>query len=110
MQKNEPPPAEFYCSLEEGVPERVALAVFGFPQRREFSGEQTVWCLLRQYSKILRAPQETVFFCSGGILFMQSTTWVFCSAGNPSPRGNPGLKRTRRDDIFKKFEFKMNFK
>jgi hypothetical protein len=40
--------AEFYCSLEEGVPERVALAVFGFPQRREFPGEQTVWFLLRR--------------------------------------------------------------
>jgi hypothetical protein len=36
-QQNEAPPAEFYCSLEEGVPERVALAVFGFPQRREVS-------------------------------------------------------------------------
>jgi hypothetical protein len=37
--------------LEEGVPERVALAVFGFPKRGEFPGEQTVWFLLWQYSK-----------------------------------------------------------
>jgi hypothetical protein len=48
--------------LEEGVPGRTALAVFGFPQRGEFPGEQTVWFskyaehlrklvfLLRQYS------------------------------------------------------------
>jgi hypothetical protein len=52
------------------IPERAALAVFG---------EQTVWCLLQQYSKIRRAPQETVFFCSGGILFMQSITRVLIS-------------------------------
>jgi hypothetical protein len=45
--------------LEEGVPERAALAVFEFPQRREFPREQTVWCLLLQYSKYtehLRKP------------------------------------------------------
>jgi hypothetical protein len=45
--------------MEEGVPERVAPAVFGFPQSREFPGEQTVWCLLRRYSKYaehLRKP------------------------------------------------------
>jgi hypothetical protein len=42
--------AEFYCPLEEGVLERVAPAVCGFPQRREFLREQTVWCLLQQYS------------------------------------------------------------
>jgi hypothetical protein len=35
--------------LEEDVPQRVALPVFGTPQRREFPGEQTVR------------------FCSGGI-------------------------------------------
>jgi hypothetical protein len=33
-----------------------------------------------------------------------------CSAGNPPPFGNPGLKRTRTDAILKKLEFKMNFK
>jgi hypothetical protein len=33
----------------------------------------------------------------------------FSSAGNPPPRGNPGLKHTRTDNILKKFEFKMNF-
>jgi hypothetical protein len=74
-RRGEVAPAEFYCSLEEGVPERVAPAVYGFPQRREFPGVQTVWCLLRQYSKYaerLRKP----FFCSGSILFTQSTSWV----------------------------------
>jgi hypothetical protein len=30
--QNEAPPAEFNCSLEEGVPERVVPVVFGFPQ------------------------------------------------------------------------------
>jgi hypothetical protein len=33
-----------------------------------------------------------------------------CSAGNPPPRGNPGLKRTRMDAILKKFDRKINFK
>jgi hypothetical protein len=37
--------------LEEDVPKRVAPAVFGTPQRREFPREQTVRFLLRQYSK-----------------------------------------------------------
>jgi hypothetical protein len=55
--------AEFYCSLEEGVLERVAPAVFGFPQRREFPGEQTVWCLLRWYSKYAEQLRKPVF-CS----------------------------------------------
>jgi hypothetical protein len=51
--------AEFYCSFKEDVPGRNAPAVFGFPQRGEFPGEQTVWLLLRQYSKYpehLRKP------------------------------------------------------
>jgi hypothetical protein len=83
--------AEFYCSLVEGVLERVAPVVFRIPQRREFPGEQNI-C-----------------FCSGGILFTQNTTWLFCPAGNPPPRGNPGLKRTQTDNILKKIEFKMIF-
>jgi hypothetical protein len=36
--------------LEEDVPQRVAPAVFGTPQRREFPGEQTVRFLLLRYS------------------------------------------------------------
>jgi hypothetical protein len=86
-RRGEVAPAEFYCSLEEGVLGRTDLVVFGFPQRGEFPGEQTVWFLFRRYSKYkehLRKP----FLCSGGILFMQSNTWVFCSAGKPPPRGN----------------------
>jgi hypothetical protein len=58
-RRGEVAPAEFYCSLGEGVPERVAPVVFGFPQRREIPGEQTIWCLLRRYSKYtehLRKP------------------------------------------------------
>jgi hypothetical protein len=108
-QQNEAPPAEFYCSLEEGVPGRTALSVFGFPQRGEFPGKQTVWFLLRRYSKYAEHLKKP-FFCSGGVLFTQSNTWVFFSVGNPPPRGNPGLKCTRTDDISTKFEFKMNFK
>jgi hypothetical protein len=43
-RRGEVAPVEFNCSLGEGVPERVAPAVFGFPQRREFPLEQsTTW-------------------------------------------------------------------
>jgi hypothetical protein len=41
-RRGEVVPLEFYCSLEEGVLERVAPVGFGFPQRREFPGEQAV--------------------------------------------------------------------
>jgi hypothetical protein len=102
-RRGEVAPAEFYCSLEKGVLKRVAPAVFGLPQRREFPGEQTVWFLFRRYSKYAEHLRKT-FFCSSGILFTQSTTWVFCSAGNPPHRGNTGLKRSRTDDILKKFD------
>jgi hypothetical protein len=71
-RRGEVAPAEFDFSLEEGVLERVAPAVFGFPQRREFLGEQTGWCLLR-----LQSTSGNRFFCSSGILFTQSTTWVY---------------------------------
>jgi hypothetical protein len=100
---------EFYCYLEEGVPGRAAPAVFGVLQRGEFPGEQTAWFC----SGSIRNMQNTsgnYVFCSCGILFTQSTTWVFSSEGNPPPRGNPGLKCTQTDNILKKFEFKMNFK
>jgi hypothetical protein len=60
-RRGEVAPAEFYCSLEEGVPERVARAVFGFPRRREFPREQTVWCLLRRYSKFSEHLRKPVF-------------------------------------------------
>jgi hypothetical protein len=44
-----------YCSLEEGVPGRTAPMVFGFPQRGEFPGEQTVWF----FSSGIRNTQST---------------------------------------------------
>jgi hypothetical protein len=62
-QQNEAPPAELYCSLEVGFPERVAPVVFGFLQRGEF-------------------PKELTGFCSGGIQNTQSTTCIslsFCA-------------------------------
>jgi hypothetical protein len=50
------------------VPERMAPAVFGIPQRREFPGEETVKLLLRRYSKYTEHLRKPVFFCcSGGI-------------------------------------------
>jgi hypothetical protein len=47
--------------LEECVPERVAPAVFGIPQRREFPGEQTIWFLLWRYSKYAEHLKKMVF-------------------------------------------------
>jgi hypothetical protein len=101
-RRGEVAPAEFYCSLEEGVPERVAPAVFGFPQRREFPGEQTVCGVCYGSIRNTHSTSGNLFFCSDGILLMQNTLWVFCSAGNPTRRGNPGQKRTRTDAILKK--------
>jgi hypothetical protein len=109
-RRGEVAPAEFYCSLEENVPGRTAPAIFRFPLRGEIPREHNCLVFAPAVFEIRRAPQETGFFCSRGILFTQSTTWVFCSAGKSSPRGNPLLTCTRTDDILKKFEFKMNFK
>jgi hypothetical protein len=106
-----------------GVPQRVAAAVFEFPQREEFPREQPVWFLLRQYST---GTQSTSGFIAAGVFYrlaehhvgvdpLLSCTFYFlqnkieyrwsknCSVGNPPPRGNPGLKRTRTDTILKKF-------
>jgi hypothetical protein len=46
----------------EGVPERDARAVFGFPQKREFPREQTVWSLLRLYLKYAEYLRKLVFW------------------------------------------------
>jgi hypothetical protein len=59
-RRGEVAPAELYCCLEEGVPERVAPAVFGFPQRREFPGEQTVWCLLLTVRKKIKVNKVII--------------------------------------------------
>jgi hypothetical protein len=55
-RRGEVAPVEFYCCLEEDVP-----AVFGFPQKRQFPGEQTVWCLLWRYSKYAEHLRKPVF-------------------------------------------------
>jgi hypothetical protein len=104
VQLNEALPAEFYCSLEEGVPERVAPEVFGFPQRREFPGEQTVWCLLQRYLFEIRRSTSGNRFFAPAVFSSRRAPWGGnCSAGNPPPRENPRLKRTRTDAILKKF-------
>jgi hypothetical protein len=60
--------------------------------------------------EIRRAPQETSFFAPAVFFSRRAPRGCNCSAENPPPTGNPGLKRTRTDAILKKFEFKMNFK
>jgi hypothetical protein len=68
------------------------LLLFGFAKQAKFFQIglefHLVWCFAKR---------------SGGILFMQSTTWLFCSAGNHPPAGSPGLKPTRTDKILLKF-------
>jgi hypothetical protein len=54
-QQNEVRPAESYFPLEDG---HIGESCSGGIQ---IAGEQTVWCLLRRYSKINKAPQETCF-------------------------------------------------
>jgi hypothetical protein len=100
---------EFYCSLEESVPERVAPVVFRLPQRREFPGEQTVGV----FSGGIQNTQSisgNCFFTPAVFYSRRAPHGCNCSEGNPPPRGNPGLQRIRTDTILKKFEFKMNFK
>jgi hypothetical protein len=101
---------EFYCSLEEGVQERVAPVVFRFLQRREFPGEQTVWCLLRRYLKYAAHLRKPAFFSPAVFYSRRAPRGCNCFEGNPPPRGNPGLKRTWTNAILKKFEYKINFK
>jgi hypothetical protein len=100
---------EFYCSFEKGNPGRTAPELFGFTQRGEFPEKQIVWFFLWQYSKYAEHFRTPVISPSG-ILFTQSTMWVFCSVGNPPSRGIPRLNYTRTDEILKKFKFTMNFK
>jgi hypothetical protein len=63
--RGEVAPAEFFCSLEEGVLGRTALAVFGFPQRGKFPGEQTVLFLLQRYSIYAEHLRKPVYLLWG---------------------------------------------
>jgi hypothetical protein len=64
----------------KGVPERVATAVFGFPQGGEFPREQPDWFLLRWYSTGTQSISENRFFFRPYYRDMQSTTWVLISS------------------------------
>jgi hypothetical protein len=60
---------------------------------------------------IRRASQETVFFFTPAVFYShRAPRGCNGPVGNPPPRGNSGLQRTRTDAILKKFDFKMNFK
>jgi hypothetical protein len=99
--------AEFYCSLEEGFLGQLLQRYSDFRREGNFQ-ESKLSGFWSGGIQNMQSTSENYFFCSGSILFTQSTTCVFCSAGNPPPSGNPGLKRSRMDDILKNFEFKMN--
>jgi hypothetical protein len=90
--------------LEEDVPERVAPAALGFPQRREFHRVQAVWC----YAEHLRKPVFLLRRYSIHAEYHVGVQQRLCrksfSLGKSSAKAFPG------DAIFEKFEFKMNFK
>jgi hypothetical protein len=114
--------------LEEVVPQRVAPAVFGTLQRREFPGSKLSGFTLAVF-KICRAPHVFLYrFAHFLVVIIRVATLpinltknppnllpVFyfpqskiknrrsknCSAGNPPPLINPGLMSTRMDAILK---------
>jgi hypothetical protein len=59
-QQNEAPPVEFYCSLEEGVLERGAPGVFGFPHRG-ISRRANCLVFARAVFEIRRAPRVFLY-------------------------------------------------
>jgi hypothetical protein len=130
-QQNEAPSAEFSCPLEEGCSRESCSGGDRISAERGISLRAT--CLVfapavfNRYAEHLRKP----VFCSDSILearrapggcwsavvlrilfpteqieYCRSKKW---SAGNPPPRGNPGLKQTWTDFILKKFYWKKEF-
>jgi hypothetical protein len=88
--------------LEKDVLQRVAPAVFGTPQRREFPREKTVLFLLRLYSKYAEHPQRLLLYSFAHfpvVMVRVATLLIYlskirqieyrqsknCSAGNPPP-------------------------
>jgi hypothetical protein len=67
--------------LEEDVTQRVAQAVFGTPQRREFPREKTVRFLLRRYSKCAEHPVYSSII--SGIFFFRVATLLIYLTKNP---------------------------
>jgi hypothetical protein len=58
----------------------------------------------------LKPPLAEMNLLGGAPVVFFNHTGANCSAGNPPPRGNPGLKRSWMDAILKNFDLKMNFK
>jgi hypothetical protein len=111
--------------LEEDVPQRVALAVFGTPQRREFSLGANCKVFAPAVFEIRRAPRVFLYrFAHFPVVMVRVVTvlnyltknlpnllpvFYFLqskieypwskngSAGNPPPFVNPGLKGMRMD-------------
>jgi hypothetical protein len=111
--------------LSRGVPERVALAVFGLHREGNFLESNLSGFCSGGSQQVRKAPQEIVL-CSGDILEtpehhvgvdqLLSSTFYFlqskikygqsknCSARNHPTRGNPGLMHTLTDVILKKMD------
>jgi hypothetical protein len=62
---------------------------------------------LNKSAKVPLRLLSVFYFLQSKIEYRRSKN---CSAGNPLPIVNPGLKCTRTDAILKKFDWKMNFK
>jgi hypothetical protein len=62
---------------------------------------------------LLRCPLEQhlmeMALCRGAPAVSYHHAGANCSAGNPSPKGNPGLKHTKTATFFKKIRLKNEF-
>jgi hypothetical protein len=65
--------SQFYCSLEEGVPGENCSSSIQISAVGRNSQRASCLVFAPAVFETRRAPQETGFCCSGGILFTQST-------------------------------------
>jgi hypothetical protein len=92
------------CSPENSllceIPNTAGATLTGTPSSNERELRKKRLNMLRYHRSNLSSPPAVSYHHAG----------ANCSAGNPPPRGNPGLKCTQTDAILKKFVGKMNFK
>jgi hypothetical protein len=68
--------AEFFCSVEEGVQKREVLRGYSDFRREGNFPESKLSDVCSSGIRNMQSPSGNQCFCSGGILFMQSTKWV----------------------------------